>query len=48
MNALHFESIDPQRFPCLPLSVKAAKQGGGAPAVMNGANEEAVVTAFSE
>ena len=41
-NALHFESIDPQRFPCLPLSVKAAKQGGGAPAVMNGANEEAV------
>ena len=47
-NALHFESIDPQRFPCLPLSVKAAKQGGGAPAVMNGANEEAVASFLRE
>ena len=47
-NALHFESIDPQRFPCLPLSVKAAKQGGGAPAVMNGANEEAVAAFLHE
>ena len=47
-NALHFESIDPQRFPCLPLSVKAAKQGGGAPAVMNGANEEAVAAFLNE
>ena len=47
-NALHFESIDPKRFPCLPLSVKAAKQGGGAPAVMNGANEEAVASFLRE
>ena len=47
-NALHFESIDPQRFPCLLLSVKAAKQGGGAPAVMNGANEEAVAAFLHE
>ena len=47
-NALHFESIDPQRFPCLPLSVKAAKQGGGAPAVINGANEEAVAAFLHE
>ena len=47
-NTLHFESIDPQRFPCLPLSVKAAKQGGGAPAVMNGANEEAVAAFLHE
>ena len=47
-NVLHFESIDPQRFPCLPLSVKAAKQGGGAPAVMNGANEEAVAAFLHE
>ena len=47
-NALHFESIDPKRFPCLPLSVKAAKQGGGAPAVMNGANEEAVAAFLHE
>ena len=47
-NALHFESIDPQRFPCLPISVKAAKQGGGAPAVMNGANEEAVAAFLHE
>ncbi len=42
LNALHFEEIDPQRFPCLTTSIKVARQGGGAPAVLNGANEEAV------
>jgi len=45
MSALHFEKINPQRYPCLPLAIKVAKQGGGAPAVLNGANET-VVTAF--
>jgi len=45
MRALHFEKIDPQRYPCLPLAIKVAKQGGAAPAVLNGANET-VVTAF--
>jgi len=47
MSALHFEKIDPQRYPCLPLAIKVAKQGGAAPAVLNGANET-VVTAFLE
>ncbi len=45
MSALHFEKINPQRYPCLPLAIKVAKQGGAAPAVLNGANET-VVTAF--
>ena len=45
MSALHFEMIDPQRYPCLPLAIKVAKQGGAAPAVLNGANET-VVNAF--
>ena len=45
MSALHFEKIDPQRDPCFPLAIKVAKQGGAAPAVLNGANET-VVTAF--
>ena len=42
LKVLHFEEIDSLRFPCLPLSIKVAKQGGGSPAVLNGANEEAV------
>ncbi|MDP6887756.1 MAG: 1-deoxy-D-xylulose-5-phosphate reductoisomerase [SAR324 cluster bacterium] len=48
LNALHFEAIDKQRFPCLSLSLKAAKQGGGAPAVLNGANEEVVAAFLNE
>ena len=48
INALHFEAIDTQRFPCLSLSLKAAKQGGGAPAVLNGANEEVVAAFLNE
>ena len=48
LNALHFEAIDSQRFPCLALSIKAAKQGGGAPAVLNGANEEVVAAFLNE
>ena len=34
-----------RRYPCLTLAIKVAKQGGAAPAVLNGANET-VVTAF--
>ena len=48
LNALHFEAIDEQRFPCLPLSLKVAKQGGGAPAVLNGANEKVVAAFLNE
>jgi 1-deoxy-D-xylulose-5-phosphate reductoisomerase len=48
LNALHFEAIDEQRFPCLSLSLKAAKHGGGAPAVLNGANEKVVAAFLNE
>ena len=44
IKALHFEAIDHKRFPCLSISIKAAKQGGGAPAVLNGANEKVVAS----
>ncbi len=42
LKSLNFEEIEPKRFPCLAISIKAAKQGGGAPAVLNGANETLV------
>ena len=48
LKALHFEAIDPKRFPCLSISIKAAKQGGGAPAVLNGANEKVVASFLEE
>ena len=44
LKDLHFEAIDPERYPCLEISIKAAKQGGGAPAVLNGANEKLVAS----
>ena len=47
LEALHFEAIDHKRFPCLSISIGAAKQGGSAPAVLNGANEK-VVASFLE
>ena len=47
LKTLNFEEIDPKRFPCLAISIKAAKQGGGAPAVLNGANET-LVNSFLE
>ena len=40
--SLSFEQPDNGRFPCLSLAFEAAAQGGLMPAVMNGANEEAV------
>ena len=48
LNALHFEAIEAQRFPCLPVSIKVAKQGGSAPAVLNGANEKVVAAFLNE
>lgn len=41
-GALHFAPPDLEAFPCLALAMDAAKTGGTAPAVMNGANEAAV------
>ncbi len=40
--ALHFESPDMQRFPCLQLARVAADRGGTFPAALNAANEVAV------
>jgi 1-deoxy-D-xylulose-5-phosphate reductoisomerase len=39
---LDFEPPDHNRFPCLALAYRAAKEGGSSPAVLNAANEEAV------
>ena len=40
--ALHFESPDIERFPCIALAYRALHAGGTLPAAMNAANEEAV------
>ena len=48
LKSLHFEAIDPMRFPCLSISMKAAKHGRGAPAVLNGANEIVVASFLKE
>ena len=45
LGSLHFENPDPVRYPCLTLALTALRQGGVAPAVLNGGNEE-VVEAF--
>ena len=42
MGKLAFELPDRKRFPALRLAYSAAETGGSAPAVLNGANEEAV------
>ncbi len=39
---LTFAAADVERFPCLGLAIEAAKVGGTACAILNGANEEAV------
>ncbi len=41
-GALHFAPPDLETFPCLALAMGAARTGGTAPAIMNGANEAAV------
>lgn len=42
LKSLTFEKPDTDRFPCLNLVIEAGKKGGLYPAVVNGANEEAV------
>jgi 1-deoxy-D-xylulose-5-phosphate reductoisomerase len=39
---LTFEAVRHEAFPCLGLGIAAGKAGGAAPAVFNGANEQAV------
>ncbi len=42
LKTLSFDKIDNERFPCFNLVLEGAKEGGVYPAVINGANEEAV------
>jgi 1-deoxy-D-xylulose-5-phosphate reductoisomerase len=42
LSRLSLEPPDPARFPCLRLAYEAGRLGGGATAVLNGADEEAV------
>lgn len=42
VGRLDFQAVCFERFPCLKLAIEAAGLGGGAPAVLNGANEVAV------
>ncbi len=42
VGTLTFEKPDTETFKCLPLCIKAINEGGIAPTVVNGANEEAV------
>ncbi len=42
LQSLTFFEPDLEKFPCLGLALRALKQGGTAPAVLNGANEMAV------
>ncbi len=42
LGRLDFEPPDPSRFPCLRLAREALRSGGGAPCVLNAANELAV------
>ena len=46
VGRLDFESPDPRRFPCLRLAREALRAGGGAPCVLNAANEIAVEAFF--
>ncbi|MHB8353779.1 MAG: 1-deoxy-D-xylulose-5-phosphate reductoisomerase [Burkholderiales bacterium] len=47
VGALHFQALDPQRFPAVSLAYRAIRTGGTAPAILNAANEVAVA-AFLE
>jgi 1-deoxy-D-xylulose-5-phosphate reductoisomerase len=42
LGSLEFHPFDPARFPAVGLAREAARLGGGRPAVLNAANEEAV------
>ena len=48
LSALHFETPDTDRFPCLALAYRALRAGGTLPAAMNAANEEAVQAFIDE
>jgi 1-deoxy-D-xylulose-5-phosphate reductoisomerase len=47
MKGLIFEQPDRRRFPALRIAYAAAETGGSAPAVLSGANEEAVLAFLS-
>ncbi len=42
LGALHFERLPQEKFPCFSLAVAAGKEGGTAPAILNGGAEVAV------
>jgi 1-deoxy-D-xylulose-5-phosphate reductoisomerase len=42
VGSLHFEALDPERFPCFRLAREAAVRGGSYPSALVGADEEAV------
>ncbi len=48
LGCLHFERLPAERFPCYGLALAAARMGGTAPAVMNGAAEVAVNAFLAE
>ncbi len=48
LSALHFESPDAERFPCIALAYRALREGGTLPAALNAANEEAVQAFIEE
>jgi 1-deoxy-D-xylulose-5-phosphate reductoisomerase len=48
LSALHFESPDLDRFPCVTLAYRALRAGGTLPAAMNAANETAVQAFLDE
>ncbi|MDE7158963.1 MAG: 1-deoxy-D-xylulose-5-phosphate reductoisomerase, partial [Clostridiales bacterium] len=48
LGTLHFYEFPKEKFPCFTLAVEAGKTGGTAPAVLNGAAEEAVRAFLNE
>ncbi len=42
LGSLHFEELDKAKFRCFDLAVESGKKGGVYPAIMSGANEQAV------
>ncbi len=42
VGTLHFEALDPERFPCFRLAREAGARGGSYPSALVGADEEAV------
>ena len=48
LKRFDFEPPDNSRFPCLPLAIRAIKEGGAMPTVLNAANEIAVAAFLEE